>query len=105
MAKSAQELYQEREQRFNDAVALRKPDRVPIVLFAEFFMTKYQGLTNKEALYDYEKMAEAWKATMADFDWDMAPTPLAMFPGRAMDLLGIKQYKWPGQDLADDLPY
>lgn len=105
MAKSAQELYQEREQRFNDAVALRKPDRVPIVLFAEFFMTKCQGLTNKEALYDYEKMAEAWKATMANFDWDMAPTPLAMFPGRAMDLLGIKQYKWPGQDLTDDLPY
>jgi len=105
VSESSEALYQQREKRFQDAVALCKPDRVPIALGAEFFMTKYQGLTNKEALYDYNRMTQAWKASVIEFDWDMVPTPLSMLPGPAMDLLGIKQYKWPGQDLDDNLPY
>jgi uroporphyrinogen-III decarboxylase len=102
---SAEASYRQRERRFDDAVALRRPDRVPVVPFAEFFMSKYQGLTNKEALYDYELMTEAWKKTVIEFDWDMAPIPLSMLPGPAMDALGITQYRWPGGDLDDNLPY
>lgn len=102
---SAEALYQQREKRFQDAVALRKPDRVPVVLFAEFFMTQHQGLTNQQAMYDCDRMVEAWKASMLEFDWDMAPLPLGMLPGSAMELLGILQYKWPGQDLDANLPY
>ena len=105
MDQSPELLFEERERRFRDAVALRKPDRVPVVLGAEFFMTKHQGLTNKQAMYDYELMAQAWKASVIDFDWDMAPTPLGLLPGPAMDLLRIRQYKWPGGQLDDDLPY
>ena len=105
MDQSPELLFEERERRFRDAVALRKPDRVPVVLGAEFFMTKHQGLTNKQAMYDYELMAHAWKASVIDFDWDMAPTPLGLLPGPAMDLLRIRQYKWPGGQLDDDLPY
>lgn len=84
---------------------MRQPDRVPIVLFAEFFMTQYQGLTNQQAMYDCDRMVEAWKESMIEFDWDMAPLPIGMLSGPAMDLLGILQYKWPGQDLDDNLPY
>jgi hypothetical protein len=85
VAQSSKAWYRQRENRFHDAVALRKPDRVPIVLFAEFFLTKYQGLTNRETLYDYERMAQAWQASMIEFDWDMAPIPLGMFPGPAIE--------------------
>lgn len=105
MTKSPGELYSLREQRFEDAVALRKPDRVPVVLGAEFFMTRQQGLTNREAMYEYDRMAVAWKASVLEYDWDMAPTPLGLLPGRALDLLRIRQYKWPGQELPDDAPY
>jgi len=28
-----------------------------------------------------------------------------MFPGRAFEALGMRQFKWPGFNLPDDLPY
>ena len=83
----AEAKYQQRETRFQEAVALRQPDRVPIVLFAEFFMTQYQGLTNQQAMYDCDRMVEASKTSMVEFDWDMAPLPIGMLSGPAMDLL------------------
>ena len=105
MDQSPETLYEQRERRFDDAVALRKPDRVPVVLGAEFPMTRQQGMSNREALYDYDGMAAAWKASLLEYDWDMAPTPLGLLPGRSMELLKIKQYRWPGHDLPDDAPY
>ena len=43
--------YLAREKRFYDAVALRKPDRVPVASLAAFFVTRYAGLTNAEAMH------------------------------------------------------
>lgn len=105
MEKTAQELYQERLKRFNDAVSLQKPDRVPIASLAAFFVTKYSGLTNKEAMYDYDKMANAWKESVRRLNWDMSPPPFVMFPGPVMEILGLKQFKWPGFSLPENLPY
>lgn len=105
MEKTAQELYQERLKRFNDAVSLQKPDRVPIASLAAFFVTKYSGLTNKEAMYDYDKMANAWKESVRRLNWDMSPPPFTIFPGPLMEILGLKQFKWPGFDLPENLPY
>ena len=42
-----------REQRFNDAVALKKPDRVPLMPLAlEYFHTRMAGVSDKVAGYD-----------------------------------------------------
>jgi hypothetical protein len=105
MAKTPQELYAEREKRYNDAVALRKPDRVPVVGFVDFFPTRYKGMTNKQAMYDYEATAKAYLDVTLEFDWDMAPSNLPIAPGGAMELLGYKQMHWPGHDLPDDVPF
>jgi len=67
--------YLAREKRFYDAVALRKPDRVPVASLAGFFTTRYAGLTNAEAITDYPRMAEAWLAAPRSWNWDMAPRP------------------------------
>jgi uroporphyrinogen-III decarboxylase len=104
-AGSARVQYQTRLGRFNDAVALKKPDRMPVVSLAGFFVTHYAGLTPRQALYDYEKMAQAWKSTTFRLDWDMAPTPLAMYPGSALEIIGARHYKWPGHDLPDHVTY
>ena len=97
--------YLAREKRFNDAIALRKPDRVPLASMASFFMTRYGGLTNAEAMYDYDKMAAAWIAGAQKLNWDMAPPAFTMFPGPVWEKLGIKTFRWPGHDLPENLPY
>ena len=100
-----QRLYQEREKRVNDAIRLKKPDRVPIVTATEFFFTRSSGLTDAEAMYDYDKMAEAWKKSMQQYNWDMAPLQHAIRPGPVMELLGMKTFKWPGYNLPDNSYY
>jgi hypothetical protein len=39
-----------REKRFNDIVALKKPDRVPVIpLITHYFPTKIRGVSNRDA--------------------------------------------------------
>lgn len=97
--------YAARLKRFNDAVSLTKPDRVPAASLAAFFMARYSGITNAEAIYDYDKMAEAWKASTLKLNWDMVPPAFTMFPGPVMQKLGLKTFKWPGLHFEDNLPY
>jgi uroporphyrinogen-III decarboxylase len=99
------ELYRKREKRVKDAIALQKPDRVPIVSATEIFFVRSAGLTVAEAMYDYDKMAEAWKSSMIRYNWDMAPLQHAIRSGRLMQLLGIKTFRWPGYDLPENSPY
>ena len=97
--------YAAREKRFNDAVSLTKPDRVPLATFAGLFMARYSGLTNAEAMYDYEKTVEAWKNTTRKLNFDLAGPAFVAFPGRVMEKLGLRTFKWPGYNLGDNLPY
>lgn len=97
--------YQAREKRFYDALALRKPDRVPVASLAAFFVTRYSGLTNAEAMYDYEKMAAAWLASTKKLNWDMAPPPFVAFPAPVMELFGLRTFRWPGKHFPDNSPY
>jgi hypothetical protein len=97
--------YLAREKRFNDAVSLTKPDRVPIASLAAFFMTNYAGLTNAEAMYDPERTAEAWKYSTAKLNWDMAPPAFTIFSGPVFEQLGLRTFKWPGGQLSENLPY
>jgi hypothetical protein len=106
MAKTPEELYQEREKRYNDAIQLKVPDRVPIVLFPTFFATKYAGLNCQEAMYDYDRLAEATRKTVVDFDPDvyMSPFPLVSM-GPVMEILGERRFKWPGHGVSVNSTY
>lgn len=68
-------------------------------------MTRQQGLTNKESVYDIERAFDAGKKTVMKYEWDMAPLPSFLYPGTVMEYLQIKQYKWPGYNLPDHLPF
>lgn len=106
MAKTPEELYQEREKRYKDAIQLKVPDRVPIVLFPTFFATKYAGLNCQEAMYDYDRLAEATRKTVVDFDPDvyMSPFPLVSL-GPVMEILGERRFKWPGHGVSVNSTY
>jgi uroporphyrinogen-III decarboxylase len=99
------QLFLKREKRVQDAIRLEKPDRVPIVAASEFFFTRSSGLKDAEAMYDYDRMAAAWKESMTRYDFDMAPLQSAIRSGKVMELLGMKTYKWPGFNLAENSYY
>ena len=101
----ATQLYRERQKRVTDAISLKKPDRVPLVSATELFFIRSAGLTIAEAMYDYDKMAEAWKTSMRRYNWDMAPLQHAIRSGSVMELLGMKTFKWPGYDLPENSSY
>ncbi|MGD0662283.1 MAG: uroporphyrinogen decarboxylase family protein [Syntrophorhabdales bacterium] len=106
MTKTAEELYQEREKRVLDAIALRKPDRVPILPLFSFFVARYTGMSIQEVMNDPEKLFDAQWKTLTDFQPDMDNNPYNLrFLGPILDVLDFKQLLWPGHGLNADHTY
>ena len=106
MSKTAEELYREREKRVLDAIALRKPDRVPVMAMFSFFPAKYSGLTVREVMYDPEKLWKAYWRTMIEFETDMDHNPFGLrFLGPLLETLDFRQLKWPGHGVPDNVSY
>jgi hypothetical protein len=103
MAKTPQELYQEREKRVSDALMLKKPDHVPVIVLFGSFASRYAGISRRDELYDLEKSYEANLKATLDFRPEMASAPLTF--GSILESLDYKQMKWPGYGLPDDYGY
>ena len=106
MTETAAELYQQREKRVLDAIALRVPDRVPLLVFFAFFPAKYCGLTIQELMYDPEKLFDAQWKTMVDFAPDMDNNPFGLrLLGPILETLDFKPLKWPGHGVTANRTY
>ena len=102
----AEKAYKERVTRLKDAIQLKKlPDRVPIIPIVSFFPAFYGGVTPQEAMYDYEKLAEATKKYVLDFEPDVNPGIGLATPGRVFDTLDYKLYAWPGHGVSASSTY
>jgi hypothetical protein len=105
MAVTPQELYAQREQRFNDIVALRTPDRIPVMpLYVHNFGTRIKGISNKQAGYDHALRWTATKAATQRFGWNFAPTN-DVLASDLFEAIGNRQMMWAGDGLADDSPH
>ena len=106
MEKTPEELYREREKRVLDAIALKKPDRVPVVAMFSFFPAKYSGVTIREIMYDPEKQWKAYWRTMIEFEPDMDQNPFALrYLGPLLETLDFRQLKWPGHGISGNFSY
>jgi uroporphyrinogen-III decarboxylase len=95
-----------RKKRLDDAMNLRKPDRVPVApLVVHYYPTRIKGISNKEAMYNTEKTIEAWKEAAIRHNWDAAVPFGSLRPARPLEILGMRQFKWPGGGLPDDQPF
>jgi uroporphyrinogen-III decarboxylase len=102
----AEKAYKERVTRLKDAIQMKKlPDRVPILPIVSFFPAFYGGITPQEAMYDYEKLAEATKKYVLDFEPDVNPGIGLATPGRVFDILDYKLYAWPGHGVSASSTY
>ncbi|MBN1179768.1 MAG: uroporphyrinogen decarboxylase [Anaerolineae bacterium] len=101
----AEARYRERATIIRDAFEMKVPARVPVFPSEGFFPAFHAGLTMKDAMYEYEKVAAAILAYLEEFDPDAWFGALAIVPGRVFEILDYKLYDWPGQKLADHLIY
>ena len=70
-----------RRKRLDDALNLRRPDRVPVApLVVHYYPTRINGISNRDAGYDTPKTIAAWKDATVRHDWDCA---MQAFSGRS----------------------
>lgn len=93
--KTAVQLVAEKEKRISDAIALRMPDRVPIICGMGYFPAKYAGIPSSAAYYDYKAWFAAYKKALRDFHADLI-YPQTFTPGKALEIINPNQMKWPG---------
>ncbi len=96
--KPAPDLYSQRLARIEDAVELKKPDRVPVILEFGYLTARYYGITYQDLIYDPLKCVKAHEKIVTE----MEPDAFHCIPfdsGPAMELIGTKAVKWPGHEL------
>jgi len=102
----AAEVYKRRVTLIKDAIELQKaPERIPICPSAGHFPIEYAGISWQEAMYDYEKLAAAWDLFHRDFPCDIFNGPRGVVPGKVLEMLDFKLYRWAGHSLRDDQEY
>jgi len=102
----AAQQYKERITRIKDAIQLKKrPDRVPVVIAPSFFPVFNAGMTPHDVMYDYDKLAVAFKKFALDFGADAHIGATAPGPGRTYEIMDYKLYSWPGHGVAPEHSY
>ena len=102
MSKTPEELYKERETRIMDAVQLKIPDRIPILVALTYFPAIYTATPKNAAWYDHDKWFDATMKTFVDYQPDGIWSIQGFSPGAVMELLEPKSQRWPGWGLDDD---
>ena len=98
-----EKIYQEREKRVMDAIALKKPDRVPALAMFGLLPAKMMGTTFEVDMNDPVKHYEANYRANLDLMPDLANPPLFFAP--ILEALDFKQLKWPGYGLSADASF
>jgi hypothetical protein len=88
--------YVERNNRVDEAIAMKITDRVPIQLFVGYFAAKYCGILCSAAYYDPEKWRAANIKTITELEPDVYWAQTASVSGKALEILGPLQMRWPG---------
>tara|TARA_B100002003_G_scaffold79190_2_gene74087 strand:- start:687 stop:1916 length:1230 start_codon:yes stop_codon:yes gene_type:complete len=97
-------LYDERQSRMADHIALRETDRVPYTFWPTFWPAKLAGITYKEAWYEIDKMVDATRDAIHLLDPD-SYSPLLFSFGPVMEALGYKAMLWPGKGVGDNITF
>ena len=100
--KTTEQLYQEREKRIQDAIALKEPDRIPLSLMVE--PSDYADIQRSAAYYDPLGYKRANRQVTVDFEPDMC-FPGLPTSGAAMEILGVTNRLYPGWNLPPDYQY
>ena len=105
-SREAKEAYKERGILMKEAIQLRRtPHRIPVCPSTGFFPIHYAGFTMYDAMYDYDLLAQAWEKYCHDFTPDAYNAPTTIVPGRALEVLDFRLYRWPGHGVSKQHEY
>lgn len=99
--KTSQELLNEHIARLSTAVALGKPDRVPVVLGVDAFCAQHMGITIAEYISDLDKSSEIMLKSMLDLG-DVDGTLLTIAPAHIVGPSFLCNMKLPGRELGEN---
>lgn len=103
--KTPEELYEEREKRIREAIALREPDRVPVSMRMTYFPATYAGIPKSTAYYDPVGWRAAAVKAVMEIEPDMWQMASGNNPGPVLEVLDPTQTKWPGGSLSPDVSH
>jgi hypothetical protein len=99
----ARDAFIEKTTIIKDAIQLKHcPSRIPICPSVGHYPFEYAGISWRDALYDYEKLAYACMKFHDDFHLDASGPPVNIPWGPMLDLLDMKNYRWAGRNLGDN---
>ena len=84
-----------RLKRYEDAVALREPDRVPFFPKVGKSYTQAGGISNYEATTDFRNLKDCMRKFLARYELDLFRMP-SLYPIKVMEVLGTEYIKWAG---------
>ncbi len=102
--KTPEELYELKEKRIRDAIQLQEPDKIPVIVKANYFAARYTGIPMSTVFYDAVAWKDAVKRTMLDLQPD-AYRLSESFSGRVLEALNPQHMRWPGGTLSPDVSY
>lgn len=104
MAKTPEELLEERKKRVLDAATLKVPDRVPIFLPISVLGAKYGGITLHEAFSNTTKWHDINEKLLLEYQPDLFLGPMG-FDMETNTIVGNKLMKWPGHGVDENTTF
>jgi hypothetical protein len=101
----AADAYVDRDNRVNEAIAMQVPDRVPFQLFVGYFAGRYCNIPFSSVYYDSAKWRAANLKTITELDPDVFWAETAALSGKALEILGPLQMRWPGFNVPPNLSH
>lgn len=97
--KTPEQLYEEREKRVRETIALKEPDRVPVLMGMTYFADRYTGVLPATAYYDPTAWKEAVAKTVLALEPDLYRLSSGGNSGLVLETLDARQTRWPGGNL------
>lgn len=97
MDEKTAKLFAERINRMETAIALGKPDRVPVFAFFASYVQRCNGSSYRDIYYDYEKAGQAAVKFFAEHPLCDVHTFSGFTSGRANELADSQMIDWPGK--------
>lgn len=104
MIDTVQQSYNDRLARYQAAINLKTPDRIPISAGSNYFAEVYSGSNKQQFIYDPGVWAGADEKFVSDFP-EVDNLRSGRLWGPLVDAVGWNVYKLPGRDISSDVQF